>query len=86
MTKSEALLNFQAVINYLMWKNDELICTTIDQENKYFECRYHFNPDEWPVEYLQNEVDRILDSDAKVDICTIRSSKNMCLTIDWYYS
>lgn len=86
MTKSEALLNFQAVINYLMWKSDDLICTTIDQENKYFECRLHFDPDEWPVEYLQNEIDRIVDGDAQVDFSTIRSSKNMCLTIDWHYS
>lgn len=86
MTKSEALLNFLAVINYLMWQDDNLICTTIDQGNMYFECRMHFNPDEWPVEYLEREIDKILDGDAQVDFSTIRSSKNMCLTIDWHYS
>lgn len=86
MTKSEALLNFQAVINYLMWKDGNLICTTIDKGNKYFECRMHFDPDEWPVEYLEREIDKILDGDAQVDFSTIRSSKYMCLTIDWHYS
>lgn len=85
MTKTQALLNFQAVINYLMWKDDNLICTTIDQGNKNFECRMHFDPNEWPVEYLEREIDNILDGDAKVDFSTIRSSRNMCLTIDWYY-
>lgn len=85
MNKTQALLNFQAVTNYLMWKDSNLICTTIDQENKYFECRMHFNPDEWPVEYLQSEIDKILDGDAQVDFSTIRSSVRMCLTIDWYY-
>lgn len=85
MTKTQALLNFQAVTNYLMWKDVNLICTTIDQGNKYFECRMYFDPNEWPIEYLQNEVDRILDGDAKADICAVRSSKDRCLTIDWYY-
>lgn len=86
MNKTQALLNFQAVTNYLMWKDSNLICTTIDQGHNYFECRMHFDPDEWPVEYLQREIDRILDGDALVDFSTIRSSKNMCLTIDWQYS
>ena len=86
MTKTQALLNFQAVTNYLMWMDSDLICTTIDQSNNYFECRMHFDPDEWPVKNIQNDINRILDGEAQVDFCTIRSSKNMCLTIEWHYS
>lgn len=85
MTKSFALLNFQAILNYLWWKDENLICTTIDQSHKFLEIRMYFNPKEWPVEIVQDEIESILDAEAKIDFSTSNSSENMCLTIDWFY-
>lgn len=85
MTKAQALLNFQAVQNYLMWKYTNLICTTIDQECKYFECRMHFDPEELPVDLLKEELDEIRDSQSKIMIRNIKNSSNMCVELEWWY-
>ena len=85
MTKTLALLNFQAILNYLWWKDENLICTTIDPKDKCIEFRMYFNPKEWPVEILQDEIESILDAEAKIDFSPSNYSENMRLTIDWCY-
>lgn len=86
MTKTQAMLNFQAVQNYLMWKYSNLICTTIDQENKYFECRMHFDPEELDVDSLRAELGEIRDSQSKMMISKIKDSFNMCVELEWWYN
>ena len=85
MTKTQALLNFQAVTNYLMWKYSNLICTTIDQECKYMECHMHFDPEELDVDSLRAELGEIRDSQSKMMISKIKDSFNMCVEIEWWY-
>ena len=85
MTKAQALLNFQAVINYLMWMDADLICTTIDQECKYMECHMHFDPEELDVDSLRAELSGIRDSQSKMMMIKIKDSSNMCVKIEWWY-
>lgn len=86
MTKTQAMLNFQAVQNYLMWKYSNLICTTIDQECKYFECRMHFDPEEIDVDSLRAELGEIRDCQSKLMISKIKGSSNMCVELEWWYN
>lgn len=85
MTKAQALLNFQAVTNYLVWKYSNLICTTIDQESKYMECRMHFDPDELDVDFLRAELAEVRDSQSKIMISKIKDSSNMYVELEWWY-
>lgn len=80
------MLNFQAVLNYLMWKYSNLICTTIDQGNKYFECRMHFDPEELDVDFLRAELNEVRDSQSKMMISKIKNSSNMCVELEWWYN
>lgn len=85
MTKTQALLNFQAVTNYLMWKYSNLIITTIDQENKYFECHMHFDPEKLPKDFLRKEINDIRDSQSKMDIHKVKGHSTMVVVLEWWY-
>lgn len=80
------MLNFQAVTNYLMWKYSNLICTTIDQKGKYFECRMHFDPEELSVDFLREELGDVRDSQSKMMISKIKNSSKMCVELEWWYN
>lgn len=85
MTKTQAFIGFMAVMNYLCWKYSNLICTTIDQECKYFECHMHFDPNELPVESLKSELNKIRGYGSKMSFREVRGQSTMVVELEWWY-
>lgn len=86
MTKAQALLNFQAVTNYLMWKYTCPLYLEIKQKFNYFELEMHFEPEELQVESLKSELDEILESQTQMEFSGIEGYTAKCLTIRWNYN
>lgn len=85
MTKSEALLNFQAVSNYLMWKYTCPLYLEIEQKFNYFELEMHFEPEELPIESLEFGLVDILESHTEMEFSELEGFTAKCLRITWNY-
>lgn len=85
MTKSQAMLNFQAVTNYLMWKYTCSIYLDIKQEFNYFELEMHFEPEELSEDFLRAEVNEIRDANTQLEFTEIEGYSAKCLSIRWNY-
>lgn len=85
MTKAQALLNFQAVTSYLIWKYSNTLYTTISQDNKYLECHMHFDPDELAEDSLRNEINEIRDANTQMDFRNVRGYTTRVVEIEWEY-
>lgn len=85
MTKTQALLNFQAVTNYLMWTYTCPLYLDIKQMFNYFELEMHFDPEELPVDLLSIEIDKLRSQDSYVEFSEIEGYTSKCLRIRWTY-
>lgn len=85
MTKSQALLNFQAVSNYLMWTYSCPLYLEIKQMFNYFELEMHFEPDELPVDLLNIEINKVRSQESYIEFSEIEGYAAKCLRIRWTY-
>lgn len=85
MTKSQALLNFQAVSNYLMWTYSCPLYLEIKQRFNYFELEMHFEPEELPIDLLSIEINKVRSQDSDMEFSEIEGYTAKCLRIRWTY-
>lgn len=86
MTKTQALLNFQAVTNYLMYQYSCPLYLDIKQRFNYFELEMHFEPEELPVDSLRIEINKIRSYDSTMEFSEIEGYTAKCLKITWSYT
>lgn len=85
MTKAQALLNFQAVTNYLMWQYSCPLYLEIKQEVNYFQLEMHFEPEELPVDSLRCEINHVRCHDSNMEFKEIEGYTTIYLRIRWRY-
>lgn len=86
MTKTQALLNFQAVSNYLMGSYTWPLYLEIKQRFNYFELEMHFEPERLPVDSLRCEINKVRCYDSYMEFSDIEGYTAKCLKITWNYT